>query len=367
MERADLLKMTAELSTLVGSIFIFYKSHQALARDTRLQEFFKTAYTFTPKVLIDTLEENYKAIIDKNLLNFTEDELSAQFLGFVKGEVISKSPVKSLLTQTKDLIVRKIVAEPLFSNTKNSDPKDHIIKTKQAAEFSLHDLVYANNMLIKNTDRMNSDFGLSKIGTSTEMNDSPVWVYTLAKLVFAFQLLISLLRIHVNIKGWRLGTKVTEYGIKLNNSMISFGQIVYDKKNKLLVMEKPYFILKDKLQLVSMYKDKIIRWNRIRWFSAALMIISCIMTVRRVYKLATKIRNRMREFLEQVRMNKLKGLSLLLTDSFKCVICIENPKNIIFVPCYHMALCSTCYDKLEKKSCPVCRKRINDTVKIFIV
>ena len=45
-------------------------------------------------------------------------------------------------------------------------------------------------------------------------------------------------------------------------------------------------------------------------------------------------------------MNKLKNISTILTDSFKCIICLENAKNTIFIPCYHMCLCKYCYDKL---------------------
>lgn len=55
----------------------------------------------------------------------------------------------------------------------------------------------------------------------------------------------------------------------------------------------------------------------------------------------------------------------MLPDSFKCIICIEIVKNVIFIPCYHVALCKKCYDDLEEKKCPICRKPIVNIVKIF--
>lgn len=367
MDNKDIAKLCLEVGALIGSLTLFFKSRQSLAHDSQLFEFFKTAYSFSPKVLIDILEENYKGVISKNLLNFTEDELSAKFMGFVKGEALAHNPIKSVLTQTKNLIFRKVVAEPIYTNTKKSDPKDYIIKTKKAEEFLLKDSIHNNNVLVKNTDRVDSNYALKKLGISTSLTGGSFWVYSLAKLIFTLQLILSLLRIHINIKGWRIGQKITEFGIKNKQQLLSFGKIVYDKKNKLLLMDKPYYILRDKFQIIKDFKSKVAKWTWINRLSVFMAVLSFVLTIRRGIRLTQKIRKKMQDFIEQVRMNKLKGLSMLLTDSFKCIICIDNPKNIIFTPCYHMALCKTCFDHLEKKICPICRKGINDIVKIFIV
>jgi hypothetical protein len=41
-----------------------------------------------------------------------------------------------------------------------------------------------------------------------------------------------------------------------------------------------------------------------------------------------------------------------------CIVCFENPKNIIYNPCGHYNMCNECYSKLRKKCCPTCRKDI---------
>ena len=47
------------------------------------------------------------------------------------------------------------------------------------------------------------------------------------------------------------------------------------------------------------------------------------------------------------------------SQSEKCCICMENPKEIIFNPCYHFDTCIKCAEQLIVSSkCPICRTRI---------
>jgi len=45
----------------------------------------------------------------------------------------------------------------------------------------------------------------------------------------------------------------------------------------------------------------------------------------------------------------------------ECVVCMDNPTNITFLPCGHMCTCKTCWKKLKKK-CPLCRAIITETI-----
>lgn len=55
------------------------------------------------------------------------------------------------------------------------------------------------------------------------------------------------------------------------------------------------------------------------------------------------------------KLQKLFRISETLDDEYKCIICYQVAKNIIFKPCLHLAVCTICFDKLEKKDCPVCK------------
>lgn len=51
-----------------------------------------------------------------------------------------------------------------------------------------------------------------------------------------------------------------------------------------------------------------------------------------------------------------------------CCICLSSPKCVVLLPCKHMCLCESCSfgDSTSIKFCPICRKKINSKMKIFI-
>jgi len=53
------------------------------------------------------------------------------------------------------------------------------------------------------------------------------------------------------------------------------------------------------------------------------------------------------------------------SQSEKCCICMENPKEIIFDPCYHFDTCIKCAEQLVvvvSSKCPICRTRITSLI-----
>lgn len=52
-----------------------------------------------------------------------------------------------------------------------------------------------------------------------------------------------------------------------------------------------------------------------------------------------------------------------LIDTYRCMVCYKNPKNIILQPCFHFCLCSECLQKLT--TCPICRDEIDLYNQIF--
>ena len=47
-----------------------------------------------------------------------------------------------------------------------------------------------------------------------------------------------------------------------------------------------------------------------------------------------------------------------------CKVCLENERNITFLPCGHFISCEHCSYSLKK--CPFCRKRIEGQLKTFM-
>ena len=50
-------------------------------------------------------------------------------------------------------------------------------------------------------------------------------------------------------------------------------------------------------------------------------------------------------------------------DNHVCSICLEEPRDIVFLPCGHICVCSKCSEMVEK--CPVCRGRIDSKSVVF--
>lgn len=60
----------------------------------------------------------------------------------------------------------------------------------------------------------------------------------------------------------------------------------------------------------------------------------------------------------------------LMNDSGLCVICCNDKKNIVMLPCRHLCICVTCskklWDNTQHQSCPICRKQVNNLLEVFV-
>lgn len=51
---------------------------------------------------------------------------------------------------------------------------------------------------------------------------------------------------------------------------------------------------------------------------------------------------------------------------YVCVICMTDTKNCLLEPCNHVAMCISCYNSGNIKTCPCCRQNVTGMKKIFI-
>ena len=76
-----------------------------------------------------------------------------------------------------------------------------------------------------------------------------------------------------------------------------------------------------------------------------------------------------RERLDQeLKMNRFPSI-ISKEKGFICVICMDNPCNLVCLPCNHLAMCHYCYNDLKSKfqngdsqyfKCPVCRAPLEE-------
>jgi hypothetical protein len=57
-------------------------------------------------------------------------------------------------------------------------------------------------------------------------------------------------------------------------------------------------------------------------------------------------------------INKIETLQL--SNEHLCVVCLENQKEVLLIPCQHKAICLSCRRKIEKTTnkCPICRTEV---------
>lgn len=67
----------------------------------------------------------------------------------------------------------------------------------------------------------------------------------------------------------------------------------------------------------------------------------------------------------QKRRAKTRRTNDTLIDEQRCVVCVNNPKEVICLPCGHVCLCEDCSSKIGSY-CPVCRTRIASRAAAFI-
>ena len=51
-----------------------------------------------------------------------------------------------------------------------------------------------------------------------------------------------------------------------------------------------------------------------------------------------------------------------------CLVCLDNPKNIVLKPCSHMCICHVCAEPMLRtgQKCPICRSDIKEIERLDI-
>lgn len=63
------------------------------------------------------------------------------------------------------------------------------------------------------------------------------------------------------------------------------------------------------------------------------------------------------------KSTKLKEENERLKSERLCVVCLSKDKNILFLPCAHLAACLDC--SFNMQNCPLCRSTIQATVRTY--
>ena len=69
------------------------------------------------------------------------------------------------------------------------------------------------------------------------------------------------------------------------------------------------------------------------------------------------------QVVDEPNSTQLKEENERLKHERLCVICLTKDKNVLFLPCAHLAACLEC--SFNMRNCPMCRSKIQATVRTY--
>eukprot|EP01088_Endostelium_zonatum_P016008 TRINITY_DN413_c1_g3_i3.p1 TRINITY_DN413_c1_g3~~TRINITY_DN413_c1_g3_i3.p1 ORF type:complete len:370 (-),score=143.40 TRINITY_DN413_c1_g3_i3:57-1166(-) len=72
----------------------------------------------------------------------------------------------------------------------------------------------------------------------------------------------------------------------------------------------------------------------------------------------------MKEDKDEEEKRQAKKMRMEREEEATCVVCLDEKKNVLIVPCNHLCLCKTC--SLNVKQCPMCRGEIGSFTTVYV-
>ncbi|GFS56702.1 mitochondrial ubiquitin ligase activator of NFKB 1 [Nephila pilipes] len=169
-----------------------------------------------------------------------------------------------------------------------------------------------------------------------------------------------------------VGIKEVENMLLENTSLTAIGKLTIENEN--LKMSPPdnnltYFLTT--LSYDSLY-NKISNHARIyKGITVAMCIITTILIAYYSKKAFDEIRRKidrrrdLQRCLEAKKYSKKSSRGIPDYNCPKCVVCLENPVEIVVINCGHACLCCNCAN-YELKSCPMCREKVARLIPVYM-
>lgn len=357
-----------ETGGLALTAYTLYKMQHKQLKTQDLITFLQKSSVLSPSMLVKAMEANGAGYLVKSVKEFEEGKNYSRGLAMVQGLVDSEQVIRSILNHSTKLVLSSVSSELIFSNNKNFEEADGRIDTKFVSEFKLTDPASSRDSIVLNSTS-NVEYGdaLHLIHSIVHMRSLSPLEKFLSWILFCIKLFLSMSNVGKRLSGFKVGTKRVERGIMIGQFMIAFGEVIYDRFNKELRMSNPLFFLKDKEQLINKLKDRRIGLGKNMTLFFVVMLFLSFLVAKRSAKVFGFFYQKYRQFINMKNPDKFFSLRKINTSDFKCFLCGDNPRNVIFKPCLHLEVCSVCFDKLPDKKCPLCKHEVEERVNVYVV
>ena len=131
--------------------------------------------------------------------------------------------------------------------------------------------------------------------------------------------------------------------------------------------------LKEAIRLIKSEKKQT---TQLTWLFSGLSFLSFLAAGSYAYYNNLKIlqAKQLKESIEKSKMD-IHKMPTIRADEMGtlCNICYENPSNIVLIPCNHLCVCSSCFEKIKKPEngskteCPTCKQQVELKHQILII
>jgi E3 ubiquitin-protein ligase MUL1 len=91
-----------------------------------------------------------------------------------------------------------------------------------------------------------------------------------------------------------------------------------------------------------------------------------VLVVKRMTKGLKTLAGKYRSLRQLKTLDQFFKIKDIFANDFRCALCMERVRSVIFKPCLHLAVCQICCEKMLEKKCPQCQKPVEDVVKVFV-
>lgn len=166
-----------------------------------------------------------------------------------------------------------------------------------------------------------------------------------------------------------VGKQEAEYMLLDNTAVTAVGKLILNKDNAMRIMppdnDMPYYLTPYSYNvLVQKIKGRISVYRNLTLVMCALSSILLAYFLKKGYQEVLR-RMRMASDLKKRQEARKAAREAVSDNTPRCVVCIENPVEIIVLECGHACLCLNCSEE-RFENCPVCRRQVDRTVPVYI-
>lgn len=150
----------------------------------------------------------------------------------------------------------------------------------------------------------------------------------------------------------------------MNKQVFLGATLVINRLTGKRCLSGPFMIFSKSGYLISHIKELISSINIKSSFVMALILLESGIAAVSLYQLFMNYKEARDSRRDQ---HSLKNGDELIYKSLNCISCAEKIRDVVMLPCKHLAYCHLCFDQMiNSNKCPICKKVVVGHKKIFI-